>query len=222
MCILCGYTTSSICLVCHHCQQDLPILPHSCRQCAQFLRFIDTSQLKCGACLSKPPPFDLTHALFPYEFPVDSLITRLKFQQQILYAKTLGALMADRIKTVWYRIQPLPDLMIPIPLHPKRLAERGFNQSLEIARQVAKRTGLPLDYQGIKRIRPTLAQSGLSAGARKRNITQSFSVSGNYHGLNIALIDDVVTTGSTILECSRMLKKSGAASIHVWCCARNG
>jgi len=222
LCILCGYTTANTCLICNPCQRDLPALPHSCRQCAQFLRFTDISQLKCGACLSEAPPFDVTHALFPYESPVDSLITKLKFQQQILYAKAFAELMAKRIKTDWYRHQALPDLIIPIPLHPARLKERGFNQSLEIARHLAKSIKLPLDYQGIKRIKPTLAQSGLSAGARKRNIMQGFSVSGNYHGLNIALVDDVVTTGSTVQECSRMLKKSGAASVHIWCCARNG
>jgi ComF family protein len=220
LCILCGYSTQSIYSICEPCQKDLPILPHNCQQCAQFLRF--TSQLKCGACLSQPPDFDATYALFPYDTPIDRLITKLKFQQQLIYAKTFGELMASRINASWYANKPLPDLIIPIPLHPARLAERGFNQSLEISRYIARRLHIPIDYQRFTRTKATLAQSGLSANARQRNIAKAFNVSGSFHGLKIALVDDVITTGSTVIECSRMLKKNGAAQIDIWCCARNG
>lgn len=221
-CVLCGYSGLNSHSFCDQCQIDLPILPHHCQQCAQFLPSSAADSLKCGSCLSLPPDFNLTYTLFPYKPPINHLITRLKFQQQLIYARALGELMTERIKTTWYRDRPLPDLIIPVPLHTGRLAERGFNQALEIARPIARALLIPLDYQGVKRIKPTLAQSGLSAEARKHNISQAFSLTGNYQGLTLALIDDVVTTGYTVRECSRLLKKNGAVHIDVWCCARNG
>lgn len=130
--------------------------------------------------------------------------------------------MTDAIKNHWYADQPLPDLIIPIPLHSQRLHERGFNQALEIARPIAKNLAIPIDYQGIKRIKHTLAQSGLSAKARKQNISQAFAAFRDYSGLSIAVIDDVVTTSHTMMEFCRVLKNQGAAHITVWCCARNG
>ena len=95
----------------------------------------------CGACLKNPPPFDLTHALFPYQPPIMQLIIALKFQHQLSYAQALGEWLTQAIQQGWYRHQPLPDLIIPVPLHPRRLRERGFNQALEIARPIAAYAG---------------------------------------------------------------------------------
>lgn len=130
--------------------------------------------------------------------------------------------MADKIETSWYQKNSLPDLIIPIPLHQKRLQERGFNQALEIAKPIAKKFGLPIDYKGIQRIKFTMPQSGLAALERKRNMDNAFSISENYSGLYIALVDDVITTGCTVRECARLLVKHGAAKIDLWCAARNG
>lgn len=226
VCILCGCATKNTFNkpfnICNLCRYNLPILPHSCQQCAQFLRFAPQHELKCGTCLSQPPDFDLTHALFPYQPPISHLITQLKFQHQLSHAQALGELMRERIQTQWYLHQPLPDLIIPVPLHPQRLRQRGFNQAIEIARPIAKVLGLPIDYHSVKRVKNTLAQSGLPAEDRKHNIAQAFTVSRDYTGINVAVIDDVITTGHTIMECCRMIKRNGAAAIHVWCCARNG
>lgn len=130
--------------------------------------------------------------------------------------------MTHEIETDWYADKSLPDLIIPIPLHPNRLRERGFNQALEIARPISRKLAIPIDYQGVKRTRHTLAQSGLSAEERKQNISQAFSAFSDYSNLSIAVMDDVITTGHTVMECCRILKMHGAAHITVWCCARNG
>lgn len=196
----------------------MPILPHSCPQCAQILP-ATSLETPCGQCLLNPPPFSATHACFAYEPPIIQLIIKLKFQHQLSYAQALGEMLIQALPT-WYAYKPLPDLIIPIPLHPRRLCERGFNQALEIAKPIAKTRGLTLDYQGVQRIKPTVAQSGLSAAERKRNIAHAFAVRRDYTGLTIAVIDDVITTGHTVRECCRVLKQSGAARIDVWCCAR--
>lgn len=225
-CILCDSLTRNTQNLCQLCQQDLPILPHSCQQCADFLLSSTINPannlLKCGNCLKNPPAYDQTYALFPYQSPINHLITKLKFQHQLSHARILGELLANRIQTQWYWNKPLPDLIIPIPLHPLRLRERGFNQALEIARPIAKALAIPIDFQGVKRIKNTRAQSGLLAEERKRNIAQAFSITRDYSNLTIAILDDVITTGHTVRECCRMLKNQGAARIHVWCCARNG
>ncbi|MBX3709848.1 MAG: ComF family protein [Gammaproteobacteria bacterium] len=221
-CVLCGFATNTPCHICIKCRRELPILPHCCQQCGLFLPMLPNISLKCGACLARSPSFNLTYALFPYEPPIIQLITKLKFQQQLYYAKALGELLAEQIEMVWYANKPLPDLIIPVPLHPHRLRERGFNQTLEIIRPAAKKYRLPIDIHGIKRIKHTKAQSGLAASERKRNMTNAFQASRDYTNLTIAVIDDVITTGCTITEFCNILKQQGAKHIDVWCCARRG
>lgn len=218
-CLLCGYQTQNFYNICIPCQQDLPILPQSCPKCA---RFISISSTICGSCLTNPPPFDRTYTLFPYEPPVIKLITQLKFLHHLEHAQALGELLTQAIQTTWYKHRPLPDIIIPIPLHNQRLRERGFNQALEIAKPISQCLAIPIDKKGVKRTKLTVAQSVLPAKARKENIANAFTVTRDYSNLSIALIDDVITTGHTIKECSRVLKEHGAKAIDVWCCARRG
>src|SRR5579863_1691479 len=128
-CILCGRKSDRQQDLCSACLQDLPIIAQSCPRCANKTTFENL----CGLCLREPPPFTLTHALFAYEEPVISMILDLKFRQRLAYARIFGELLAEKIKTCWYRGKPLPDLLIPVPLHEQRLIERGFNQALELA-----------------------------------------------------------------------------------------
>lgn len=224
MCVLCGYPAHHSSNICIPCQQELPILSHACRRCAQFLHATESLDLICGACLKGPTPFDFTHALFPYQPPIMQLIIQLKFQHQLSHAKAFGELLTQKIQQEWYRNRPLPDLIIPVPLHPMRLKERGFNQALEIARPIAKTLVIPIDIHGVKRIKHTAAHSGLSSAAdRKLNIENAFAATYcNFSDLSIAVIDDVITTGHTIREFCRVLKQHGAKRIDVWCCARRG
>lgn len=222
ICLLCDNPLYHTEAICQPCQQDLPILPQHCPQCAQFLPTATPAGLKCGQCLTSPPDYAKTYALFPYASPIMQLIIRLKFQHQLPIARALGILMAERIHTEWYVGKPLPDLILPIPLHARRLRERGFNQALEIAKPLSRRLKLPLDRHGVKRIRNTAAQSGLTASARLLNMKNAFHTTVDYSGLTVAIIDDVVTTGNTVNECSRLLKNRGAAGIDVWCVAKRG
>jgi len=216
-CVLCGETNPS--LLCDECQKNLPILSQCCPQCARFLPS-DALNLRCGQCVSSSPPFDCTYALFPYQPPLIQLIIQLKFQHHLSHAKVLGQLLIQAVNEKWYRNKPLPDLLLPVPLHPKRLRERGFNQALEMLRPVAKALSLPIDTQGVRRIKATQAQSGLSAKMRKQNIARAFAVQRDYSGRHIAVVDDVITTGHTVTALCHALKQQGAKHIDVWCAAR--
>lgn len=161
-----------------------------------------------------------TYSLFPYRDPFARIIVKLKFNHQLIYAKALGECLAYQAQTRWYKGQMLPDRLIPVPLHPERLQERGFNQALEISRHTAKKLGLALDGSSISRIKPTSAQSGLSKTLRHKNMQNAFASRTRLDGLHVAIVDDVITTGQTVAELARVLHHQGAARIDVWCCAR--
>lgn len=222
LCILCSSATKRASNICWPCQQGLPILSHYCQQCARFLPANMVIEPFCGACLTESPPYSKIFALFPYEEPIIRLIIELKFQAQLTHARAFGELLAEKIANVWYAKKPLPDLIIPIPLHIKRLRERGFNQAIEIARPIAKQLNLAIHYSEVTRVKETVPQSSLPGSKRKENVARAFHTTGNYHNKIIAIIDDVITTGYTVNEFSRLLKQHGAKRIDVWCVARRG
>jgi ComF family protein len=117
---------------------------------------------------------------------------------------------------------PYPELLLPVPLHPARLRERGFNQAVEIARPLAQALGLPLDLNSCQRRRATAPQAGLEAIERRRNIRGAFALTRPLPARHLALIDDVVTTGSTVAELTRLLKRAGAERVEVWALAKTG
>lgn len=221
VCILCKTITPQPHDLCLPCSKDLPILKHNCQVCANNLPSTSQSPL-CGQCLQKKPPFDTTHGLFLYEPPIPKLILDLKFHEALTHAKLLGELLAEKILHEWYRETSLPTAIIPIPLHPDRLKERGFNQAIEIARPIAKALDLPLFLQHAIRVKSTQPQATLPASERNLNIKNAFLIKKSVKNHHIAVVDDVITTGSTVYEFCRLLKKHGAAKISVWCCARRG
>lgn len=206
--------------ICSICQTHLPILPDHCRRCANFFTYV-SAELNCGACLVNPPPFHATFALFPYEWPIVPLIKQLKFQHQLYHAQLFAELMLQKIPD-WYLQTPLPDIILPVPLHPKRLRQRGFNQASEIAKPLARQLAIPLQQHWLKRTKYTNPQSELTAKARKKNLHHAFEATHAVKGLHIALIDDVITTGHTIRACAKSLQAKGARQIDVWCVARRG
>lgn len=218
-CLQCYSTTIHGSGLCHLCYNELPILQQKCALCAQYLPSNITNTL-CHACSNNNLPFDQVFVLSPYLPPISTWISRLKFQQQLIYARLFGYLLTEKIIIEWYHNRSLPNLIIPVPLHPQRLRERGFNQALEIARPITKTCHIPIDAISTTRIKSTMAQSGLSGTERKRNIQSAFASSNAYHGQHIAVLDDVVTTGQTIGEFCQLLKSKGAHTIDVWCCAR--
>lgn len=213
-CALCAKVTTSSLSLCSDCRNELPILANNCSKCAQFL---PDGQKLCGSCLNKPPPFDQVIASFSYQKPLIQLIIRLKFKRELYLGKTLGSLFLEELEK---KFLTKPDLILPIPLHNKRLQERGFNQAVEIARPIAKSLRLPLDLTGATRIKETTAQSQLSSFDRKKNMQSAFCIKRNYQGKTIAVFDDVMTTGHTMRSFCEALKEKGAKRIEVWCIAR--
>jgi len=156
-----------------------------------------------------------------YEYPLDRLITALKFHQRPGYARVLGDLLAIRLQeSLPARDVPLPDLVVPVPLHRQRLAERGYNQAELIARSVCAELGLALNRTCLRRQVATLPQSQLDRRRRKRNLRGAFSVTGDLSDQCVAVIDDVVTTGTTAAECVTVLAAAGAKQVMVWAVAR--
>jgi len=176
----------------------------------------------CGTCLRSPPPFHRVHALYHYESPLVPLLLQLKFHQKLNHAPLFGALLVEQVKNQWYCNKPLPTLLIPVPLHVDRLKERGFNQALEIARPIAAHLQLPLSVNRVQRIKPTVAQTTLAPQERMTNMRNAFKVTKTLKHRHIAIIDDVMTTGNTIISLCKTLKKAGATTIDVWCVARAG
>ena len=210
-CLLCGGDAGRDRL-CEGCRDDLPWhrMPH-CPQCA--LPTAD-GQL-CGACLKRSPAFGRTRSALSYRFPVDQLIQRLKYNGRLAVAPVLGDLLARHVESA-----PRPDLLIPMPLHPSRIRERGFNHASEIGRHVAINLGLPLDTSLCQRVRDTPPQVALAYDARRRNVRGAFICSSDVSGKRVAVIDDVMTTGTSLDELAKTLKQAGAAEVEAWVVAR--
>lgn len=211
-CLLCGNQAGRVSL-CKSCLAELPWINAACRLCALPL----PKHGLCPSCQLRPPPFARTIAALRYEYPADRLIQRFKFEERPGYALTLGVLLA-RIAAALS--DPLPDALVPVPLHRGRLAERGYNQSLELAKTVAAEIGLPLLPRACRRVRPTLAQSSLDPAARRRNIRGAFSIEPQSLPPRLAIVDDVMTSGQTVTELARVLRQGGVVWIEVWCLAR--
>jgi ComF family protein len=209
-CLLCA-STSAASLLCPACTADLPQLPAAlCPQCGEET----TLGERCGACLKDPPAFARTIALFRYEFPVDRLIQALKYGHQLALAAWLGHRLGEQLVAEDY------DLLLPLPLHPSRLRTRGFNQSLEIARVTSKALAIPMNPAILTRIRATPPQAELPLKERGRNVRGAFECARDLAGKRILLVDDVMTTGSTLREATRILKLHGAGQITVAVAAR--
>ncbi|WJW75722.1 ComF family protein [Thiohalobacter sp. IOR34] len=213
-CLLCGGPGSDGLDLCSGCRRELPRPAAACPRCATPLP-AGTGDRPCGRCLQAPPAFDAARAALLYRPPVDSLITGLKFATRLAHARLLGELLAERLAA-----EPRPDCILPVPLHPARQRQRGFNQAIEIARFSARRLGLPLELDSCRRLRATLPQSGLSSGDRRRNLRGAFGLQRPPAGRHIAILDDVMTTGSTADALARVLKAAGAERVELWVCAR--
>lgn len=216
-CLLCGVAGETGLDLCAGCLDDLPRNPVACPRCATPLAAGGSDP--CARCRAQPPAFDRAFVPFRYQPPVDVLITRLKFGGRLACARLLGELFAAALAE---RGNPPPDGIVPVPLHPRRLRERGFNQSLELARTAARHFGIPLWIDGLRRVRHTVPQIQLDARQRQTNPLGAFALSKPLPGTRIVLMDDVVTTGSTINECARVLRAGGATDIEIWAIGRAG
>lgn len=210
-CLLCG-ADSHDGLCCAACAAELPYLTETrCPICA----LPTPAGGVCGQCLRDPPPFEHTVAAFRYEFPIDKLIQALKFREHLLLVNYLADAIAQRADT-------RPDRLIGLPLHPLRLRERGFNQSLLLARRIAMRLDIPLLGDACERVRNTPPQSSLPWKERDKNMRKAFLCKdgADVHDKHVAIVDDVMTTGASIGELARALKQAGAREVSAWVVAR--
>ncbi len=209
-CFLCGEITSQV--ICPHCLDILPYHTTQCFCCAVPL----TQDGICGQCLKQPPPYQRTQTVFLYDYPVDKIILSMKFNNNLALLKLLGHLMVQHLE-----LEPRPDVLIPVPIHPKRLRYRGYNQSLELAKVITQQTGIPLNYNACQRIKHTEHQIKLKASERRNNVRGAFRVEFvKPEWQHIVIVDDVMTTGSTAQELANMFLNTGIQRIDVWCCAR--
>lgn len=215
-CVLCNAPTG-IDDLCADCAADLAKNVHGCSCCALPLK--NPADHLCGRCLQRQPHFDHSHAAYLYEYPLDRLIQKFKFHGDLRCGRILAGLLLRSLQqeAVASRVEAL----VPVPLFRKRLVERGFNQSLDLAKDLARGLHLPVLNNYLRRTRDTRAQSGLGALKRSGNVRGAFEVKNRANPPSrIALVDDVMTTGSTVNECARVLKKAGVKQVEVWIIAR--
>jgi ComF family protein len=219
-CLLCGGAGEVRARdLCRDCEADLPWIDRACPRCGLPLDGGAVLAAPCERCRGHAQPHRHCHAALHYEFPADELLAALKYRGALAHARVLGTLLAESLGR--HGAGRDVDLLVPVPLHASRLMERGFNQSLEVARFTAERLGLMVDGRALRRLRSTVPQVGLTRVARADNVRGAFVADpARVARRHVALLDDVVTTGATVAAAARALLTAGAATVDVWCVAR--
>lgn len=216
-CLVCadpGDGGRDLCAACH---RELPWNHSACARCALPL---PRPAPRCGLCLAGRPPQAATRAVFRYAPPLDRLLPRLKFHGDLAAGRLLAQLMAEGLAKS-LAAAPRPAALVPVPLHRGRLRQRGYDQALELARPLARSLALPLLADRLLRQRATAPQSELDARARQRNVRGAFALApGPALPAHVALVDDVMTTGATLAEAARLLRRAGVARVELWVVAR--
>jgi len=218
------------CSLCDYCRSRLPWLERRCRQCGISLP-LEIRSSNCGRCLLHPPPFTLCYGLFDYVAPVSGLIAEFKYRRNFASGRVLAQQLTEaflcyyRNKQTDKNVSGLPALLVPVPLHENRLRARGFNQALWLARILSRYSGIPVAQELVMRTRDTPSQSQLTSRQRAANLRGAFRLTAEPTGIelgHIAIIDDVVTTTTTVREVTNALFKAGAGRVDVWSLARAG
>lgn len=210
-CVLCG-SMNRHGLWCEACEHALPRLHEPlCRICAAPVPQGDL----CGHCISHPPVFTRTTAVYAYTFPVNKLIQQLKYGDQLALADALSGQLAKRIDR-----ENLPDRIVAMPLHPDKLRQRGYNQALLLARNLARELDIELLTHACHRVRNTPSQSTLPFKERGRNVRNAFVCDVDLSGKRVVLVDDVLTSGASLSALATAIRKQGASEIQTWVVAR--
>lgn len=215
-CIFCQQTVGHSLEICPDCYQALPHNEPCCVRCALPLVDEVDSDVLCGRCINKLPAFDYAHSPFRYEDEIITLVHRLKFSEKISLSRSIGEMLLSHFSAAG----ETPDCLLPVALHSSRMRQRGFNQSIEISRVLAKKLKIPIEHAAVVRQRSTVAQAGLSAKQRQRNIRGAFSLVEQLNYKHILIIDDVMTTGATVNELAKLLKKNKVERVGVLSIAR--
>jgi len=216
LCVFCGVRCRlqgpPICTPCH---TDLPWIDRACPRCAKPVVADLSAGVCCAVCQQDPPPFTTTVAALSYSFPVDAAIKAMKFRRKLFYVPAF-------VHTLLISAEKLPagiDALLPVPLHWRRQARRGFNQAAELCGPISKQTGIK-PINNVVRRRPTPYQSGLAATLRRGNLRFAFSVQGQVRARHVLIVDDVITTGETCRELAQVLLDAGAEKVSVLAIAR--
>lgn len=219
LCLLCGGVgTPPSTDLCRGCEGDLVPLGAGCARCAHPLADGVTGQV-CGDCLRRPPPFQRSFCAFRYEAPLDELVRAFKYRGNTASGRVLAKLFCDQLNT---RPRPLPECIVPVPLSPRRYRDRGFNQAIELGTHIERQLRVPLRADVLIRIRDTAEQAGLKPLDRRRNVRRAFALARPFAATHVAILDDVMTTGSTVSEVARVLRRAGVQDVEVWAIARAG
>ena len=208
-CAVCSLAPGPICADC-----EADFFPAGQRRCDVCAIRLHGGDLVCGRCLASPPSFHRATALADYAPPVDAMVMALKFRARLELASVFGDLLSQRIAVTG------DTLVIPVPLAFERLSERGFNQSLQIARAFCRASGARLGSEVVRRIRHAPPQQTLALDERRRNVRGAFEVTGDVRDHDVLVVDDVMTSGSTMDEIARLLVSAGAAHVHALVVAR--
>ena len=214
-CVICSRASDQPRDWCRACAAALPLAAGQCRRCGLEL---PRSVGRCGRCVAAPPAFDRTHAAFVYTAPVAGLVQRFKFDGDPVAGRVLAELMAHRLRDAG---AVRPELLVPVPLNWRREWHRGFNQAEWLCRDLARQFGSLPWAPALSRRRATAAQSDLPATRRAANVRGAFELRALPRGArHVALVDDVMTTGTTLGECARTLKRAGVRRVDIWVAAR--
>ncbi len=213
-CLLCGSSTGTTRDLCAGCEQDLPRAEVTCQRCGVPLAGQGGI---CGVCQKSPPNYDRVVSPLLYGPPVDQMVQRFKYHNGLHYGRVLAEILYHAIAT---ERRPLPDCILPVPLHDSRLRERGYNQALELARPLARRLSVKLDGHSLRRTRKTEPQQSLNAQQRQTNLRGAFTLDEAFKARHVAVVDDVMTTGQTANILAKLLKARGTQTVEVWVVAR--
>jgi len=205
--------------LCQPCRADLPLNRWHCRCCALPLAF-PSMELMCGDCLKHPPPFDVSYIPWRYQYPLDGMIGRYKYNSQRKFGRPLMSDFADFLETSLRDGNAMkPEVLVPAPMDARRRRQRGFNQAQDIAETIGAQLNIPVATGLVRRVRRVRAQRQLNREARLANLRGVFEVT-SVVPERVAIVDDVVTTGATVRVLASVLREVGAREIQVWALAR--
>lgn len=211
-CLLCCRQSGRAFALCASCEGNLPWLRSICLRCALPLK----DPINGCQCALKLPPYDALQAVFDYAWPINRFIAKWKYGGQLHFTTLLAHFMVEQLTPAF-----AVDCIIPMPLHPQKLRERGFNQCIELASMIAKHHAIPLDKWSCTRLSHTQTQSQLSAQQRIRNLhSASFAINKAFKAKHVLIVEDIVTTGATIVALTLALKHHGVETVEIWCCCR--
>jgi len=213
VCLGCGCDPGDASLLCGSCRERIDAVPNPCHHCGEPN---PVSGIVCPACRLNPPRWQKLIAPLQYRGITRDYLIQLKHAQATHLAKAL----CRHSGAVFRESRPKPEVLLPVPLHPARLRERGYNQAREIARIWSRDFDIPVDQRALARVRATPLQSGLSAKQRVDNVRQAFDYSPKRDYRHVAVVDDIVTTGSTVTEITRLLHRGGVEFVEIWALAR--